>query len=237
MKLKFKILFEDPHLLVLSKPAGLLSQGEHTGQDNLVDELRKYWGRPYVGLIHRLDRNTSGLMVVAKRTKAANRLTAELQKGSLKRSYRAWVWTSDPQNPLPLSLPEGTLWKDLVLKNESTNQVRVVGLTSPGASNAKTAILKVSLVSSGMWKTHPVHLFEYNLETGRSHQIRVQSTHHGFPLVGDPKYGDNSDVASPKAWIDRVALHSYKMEFPHPMSKEILRYEEPLPKDMILPTS
>src|SRR4051812_21602955 len=86
-----KILFEDPHLLVLDKPAGLLSQGEKTGDENLVDWLRQYLGRPYVGLVHRLDRNTSGVMVIAKRTKSASRLTEALQAGKIDRSYLAWV--------------------------------------------------------------------------------------------------------------------------------------------------
>src|SRR6476646_8222582 len=86
-----KIIFEDPNLIVLSKPAGLLSQGEHKGDPNLVDWLRIYLGRPYVGLVHRLDRNTSGIMVVAKRTKAAQRLTEQLQSGKLERTYLAWL--------------------------------------------------------------------------------------------------------------------------------------------------
>src|SRR3954468_14683249 len=86
-----RILFEDTHLIVLAKPAGLLSQGEHTGGENLVDWLREYLGRPYVGLVHRLDRNTSGIMIVAKRTKSANRLTEALREGALEREYLAWV--------------------------------------------------------------------------------------------------------------------------------------------------
>ena len=86
-----QIIFEDPHLVVLAKPAGLLSQGEVTEDFNLVDWLKVYFGRNYVGLIHRLDRNTSGIMVVAKRTKSAQRLTLSLQKDQIERSYLAWV--------------------------------------------------------------------------------------------------------------------------------------------------
>src|SRR6185437_13087446 len=86
-----EILYEDTHLIVLSKPAGMLSQGEITGSRNLVDWLRSYLDRHYVGLIHRLDRNTSGAMVIAKRTKSAQRLTASLEKGEIARSYLAWV--------------------------------------------------------------------------------------------------------------------------------------------------
>src|SRR6476620_8069363 len=106
-----KIIFEDQHLIVLSKPAGLLSQGEHKGDENLVDWLRAYLGRPYVGLVHRLDRNTSGLMVVAKRTKSAQRLTDSLQKGDLERTYLAW---------LVGNLKETVQWQHSLVKDPKT---------------------------------------------------------------------------------------------------------------------
>ena len=86
-----KIIFEDKNIIVLDKPAGLLSQGDISGEKNLVDWLRRLLGRHYVGLVHRLDRNTSGIMVVAKRTKAAKRLSASLQEGQLNRIYLAWI--------------------------------------------------------------------------------------------------------------------------------------------------
>src|SRR3954466_7112299 len=128
MPLSPKILFEDQHLVVLSKPAGLLSQGEKTGDENLVDWLRGYFGRNYVGLIHRLDRNTSGLMVVAKRTKSAQRLTDALQDGSLKRTYLAWV-VGDLRAP--------TTWEHWLLKDEAKNVVRAVAKETPGAKSAR----------------------------------------------------------------------------------------------------
>jgi 23S rRNA pseudouridine1911/1915/1917 synthase len=92
-----KILFEDTHVIVLSKPAGMLSQGDISGDESLVDWLRTYLGRNYVGLIHRLDRNTSGIMIIGKRSKSANRLTESLQKGDLERSYIAIVEGSTPE--------------------------------------------------------------------------------------------------------------------------------------------
>lgn len=109
------ILFEDAHLVVLCKPAGLLSQGEHTGDNNLVDHLRKYFGRHYVGLVHRLDRNTSGIMVVAKRSKSAERLTKALQTGTLRRSYLGWiegVLFSGKNKETPL------VWEDWLYRDE-----------------------------------------------------------------------------------------------------------------------
>src|SRR4051812_11205360 len=118
-----KIIFEDPHLIVLSKPSGLLSQGEKSGDQNLVDWLRAYFGRHYVGLIHRLDRNTSGIMVVAKRSKSANRITLALQQGKLRRIYLAWL--------------EGELvgkkrWLHFVKKDEARNLVQIVSSPSDG---------------------------------------------------------------------------------------------------------
>jgi 23S rRNA pseudouridine1911/1915/1917 synthase len=208
-----RILFEDQHLLVLSKPAGMLSQGEHTGDENLVDWLRGYLGRPYVGLIHRLDRNTSGVMVVAKRTKAAQRLTNALQNDQLHRTYRAW---------LVGTLKSSVRWIHFLSKNEKTNVVTVV------PRGGKQAILKAKPIAYGNWNQTQLTLAEIQLETGRSHQIRVQSAHEGYPLLGDQKYGRMKGTPD----FPRVALHSYRIEFPHPMSQEILSFEDPLPKDL-----
>ena len=208
-----KILFEDTHLLVLDKPAGLLSQGDTTGDENLVDWLRQYLGRPYVGLIHRLDRGTSGIMVVAKRSKAANRLTESLQAGRLTRTYVAWL--------------EGTLeaparWRHFLKKDEAKNLVRVVRGAGEGA---KEAVLSVRPERAGLWLGNPLTLATFVLETGRSHQIRAQAAHEGHPLLGDLKYGSASKFGRP-------ALHSLRLRLDHPMSGEWLEFEAELPEDM-----
>ncbi len=218
------IIFEDTHLLVIDKPAGLLSQGERTGDDNLVDWLRQYLGRPYVGLVHRLDRNTSGLMVVAKRTKSAQRLTESLQKGELEREYLAW---------LVGELPMGSThrWSHWLLKDGDTNRVRVVARAGGGA---KEAVLYATAIARGQWEGHPLTLTELKLETGRSHQIRVQSSYAGYPVLGDSKYGA-SRAPSPSLVprFERTALHSHRLRFPHPMAKtEWLSFESPLPEDL-----
>jgi 23S rRNA pseudouridine1911/1915/1917 synthase len=210
------ILFEDTHLVVLDKPAGLLSQGEHTGDLNLVDWLRGYFGRHYVGLVHRLDRNTSGLMVVAKRTKSAQRLTESLQKGALRRSYITWV---DGKVGGPLRL------KHFLLKNEKTNEVRVV---PEGTRGAKVALLDARPVGTGCYAGCDLTLLEVELETGRSHQIRVQLAAAGHPLLGDRKYAKKTALHG----FPRPALHSCRIEFPHPMGGEAVRIECPLPTDM-----
>lgn len=215
------ILFEDNHLIVLSKPSGLLSQGEKTGDANVVDWLRERWGRPYVGLIHRLDRNTSGLMVVAKRTKAAQRLTDALQSDRLARRYLAWLHGTPPEH---------FRWNHQLVKDEATNKVRAIRVeTQEGAKSSRHATLTGRSLRRCRWKHQAVTLVELTLETGRSHQIRVQSSESGHPVLGDRKYG--SDDRFP-----RLALHSYRLSFPHPMQKgqpdELMEFEDPLPPEL-----
>jgi 23S rRNA pseudouridine1911/1915/1917 synthase len=214
-----KILLEDPNVIVISKPPGLLSQGEHLGENNVVDWLRKYLGRPYVGLIHRLDRNTSGIMVVAKRTKAAQRLTTALQEGKIIRTYLAWIIGR---------LEKEKRWKHQLKKNEKTNLVKVV------PTGGKDAALMVQPLSQLLWKGTSLTLAEFKLETGRSHQIRVQAAFEGFPLLGDHKYGSEHDSFRRAPTFPRVALHSFHLEFPHPITHEIIRLDDPLPLDLDL---
>jgi len=213
----FEIIFEDQHLIVLSKAPGVLSQGDISGEPSLVEHLREHFGRHYVGLIHRLDRNTSGLMIVAKRSKSAERLTDQLQKGILVRKYRAVLEGI-------LTVP--ATWKQSLLKNEKTNEVRVVPAGTPGS---KAASLKVLPIKNFDFKGDSFTLAEFELETGRSHQIRVQSATMKYPLIGDTKYGS----AHGKSLFSRPALHSCYLEFEHPITKEKMAYSELVAKDWI----
>ena len=210
---EIRIIAEDNHYVVISKPAGLLSQGDVSGDESIVTYFQKLWGRPYVGLVHRLDRNTSGIMVVAKRSKAAQRLTDSLQKDEIKRTYFAWV---EGTPPATLKLTH------YLEKNEKTNTVNVFARPKPGA---KEAILTAKKVRSTQLSGKTISLLEIILDTGRSHQIRAQLAFEGFPIVGDKKYG--SEMREP-----RPALHSFSIEFPHPTTQEILRFEDPLPKEL-----
>lgn len=205
-----EIIFEDVHVIVLSKPSGLLSQSSKAGDFNLVTWTRSHVGRHYVGLIHRLDRETSGLMVLAKRSKAAERLTRSLQSGQIDRHYQAFI---HGKLEAPLSLSDW-LWKD-----EDRNFTRIVVPHTPGSKYAQTQINPIQYIPE-----HNLTLVECILETGRSHQIRAQCAHAGFPLLGDQKYGHPD-------FYHRVALHSFFLQFPHPMSGELLSFKIPVPKD------
>lgn len=207
-----KVLFEDVHLIVIEKPAGLLTQGDRTGDDSVVEWARRRFGRPFVGLVHRLDRGTSGLLVVAKRTKSANRLTEALQSGKLERSYLAWVEGK---------IDEPKTWRHSLLKDEATNTVRVV---PPGTVGSKRAELILEPQRHGSFGHQTVTLVRFTLQTGRSHQIRAQAKAEKHPLVGDLKYGS-------RVHARRVALHSAELRFPHPMSGETLSFKSELPHD------
>lgn len=210
-----KILFEDPHLVVLDKPAGLLSQGEHTGDENLVDWLRGHFGRHYVGLVHRLDRNTSGLMVVAKRTKSAQRLTEALLQNRIRREYLAW---------LRGRLSGTARWEHRLEKDIERNLVRV---TNSGGQPSALRVTPIEVIRNPLDPSTELTLARFCLETGRSHQIRVQAAAEKHPLLGDVKYGPR--LPSP---ITRPALHSARLEFPHPISGKVMVYELDLPADM-----
>ncbi len=213
-----KIYFEDQHLIVLSKEPGLLSQGESTGDENLVDLLRVRFQRNYVGLVHRLDRNTSGLMVVAKRSKSAERLTEQLQDGRLIRKYHAILWGT---------IPEGTteIWEHSLLKNKNTNEVKVV---KPGTPESKAARLKIKSLKNFTDQNCALTLASFELQTGRSHQIRVQSAAMKHPLIGDTKYGT---IETGCKLFHRPALQSCYLSFHHPMSAEVLEFSENFPQD------
>ncbi|HAR44394.1 MAG TPA: hypothetical protein DCS07_17485, partial [Bdellovibrionales bacterium] len=121
-------------------------------------------------------------------------------------------------------------WKHLLLKDPRTNRVRVLKSGSERSSERpKEAVLSLRPLKSGVWKSQPLTLAEFKLETGRSHQIRVQAAAEGFPLLGDPKYGSGKTLD-----FGRPALHSIELQFKHPISGELLTFEAPLAPDMKL---
>ena len=176
-----KVIYEDNHLLVVEKPVNILSQGDNTNDDDMVNLLKKYLkekynkpGNVFVGLVHRLDRPVGGCMVFAKTSKAASRLSEQVRNKSFKKTYRAVIHGN-------MNKKEDDLL-DYLYKNKKTNMVSVV---SKNTKDAKDARLSYETLSS----QKGMSLVQIDLQTGRPHQIRVQFASRKHPLFGDQRYG------------------------------------------------
>lgn len=214
------ILYEDNHCLAVNKPAGLLAQGDATGERSLVDEARDYLksryqkpGNVFVGLVHRLDRPTSGVVLLARTSKGADRLSAQFREGSVEKVYWAVV--------------EGTVaseageWHDTLLKDERRNVVSVV---PEGTPKGRPAVLAYQVLGRAPGRTW----VEVRPVTGRSHQIRVQLAARGFPIVGDRKYGAKSSLTASDGG-GRIALHARSITFRHPTRPESISIAAEVP--------
>jgi 23S rRNA pseudouridine1911/1915/1917 synthase len=217
-----EILYEDNHCLATNKPAGLLAQGDDTGERSLVDEAAAYLkdkyakpGNVFIGLVHRLDRPTSGVVVLARTSKAAARLSKQFHDGDVEKLYWAIVEGNCPDD-------EG-VWSDTLRKDELQNVVSVV---PPGTQGGREAALAFRVVER---LRHTCRL-EIRPATGRSHQIRVQLASRGLPVVGDRKYGAASTLIA----LDgrpRIALHARELTFSHPISRAAISLIAPVPAD------
>lgn len=208
--MKINIIYEDNHLLVVEKPINIPTQEDNSKDKDLLNILKDYIkekynkpGNVYLGLVHRLDRPVGGVMVFAKTSKAASRLSEQVRKNEFNKIYNA-VCIGNLSN-------EGRL-EDKLLKDTKRNIVRV-------DKNGKQAILNYKKLK----QQNNLTLVEINLETGRSHQIRVQMSHNNTPLYGDQKYNKTSKVG------EQLALFAKKLEFIHPVTKELMTFELPLP--------
>lgn len=214
------ILLEDNHLLALDKPAGLLAQGDATGDRSVVDVaadyLRHRYNKPgnvYVGLIHRLDRPVSGVILLAKTSKAASRLSAQFRDREVEKLYLALVEGSP--------IHETGDWTDSLRKDERNNRVEVV---NDGSGDRATLAYRVVGRSRGLT------LVELRPTTGRGHQLRVQLASRGLPIVGDRKYGARTSLTAEDGGF-RIALHAHGLDFNHPTRDERIALRSPLPKD------
>lgn len=207
---KLNIIYEDNHLLVVEKPINIPVQEDSSNDKDLLNALKEYIkekynkpGNVYLGLVHRLDRPVGGIMVFAKTSKAASRLSEQIRVKSFKKIYNAVVIGKINES--------GTLI-DKLLKDTKRNIVKV-------DDNGKESILKYKLLD---YKDN-LSLVEIELLTGRSHQIRVQMSHFGYPLYGDQKYNKNAVVGN------QIALFASKIEFEHPTTHKLLTFSLPLP--------
>jgi 23S rRNA pseudouridine1911/1915/1917 synthase len=210
------ILYEDNHLIAVVKPVGTVVQADDSNDYDLLNEIKEYRrinenkpGNVFVGLIHRLDRMVGGVMVFAKTSKAAGRLSEQVRTRNVRKLYMAVVRSDE--------LPGGVM-EDYLLKDPVSNTSRVVHGTLPGAKHAR---LRYSVLS----KVDGLSLVSIELDTGRSHQIRVQFASRGWPLVGDVKYGlETGGTRGPALW-------SYLMGIEHPISKEPMEFAELPPNE------
>ena len=205
------ILYEDNHVLVCVKPMNIPAQADNSKDLDLLTLLKQYMkekyqkpGNVYLGLVHRLDRPVSGIMVFAKTSKAASRLSEQVRNHTFQKEYHAVV-ENDIENI--------GKYHDYLLKDTKTNITKV-------DSKGKEAILTFEKVKYD--KKTNLSLVKIHLKTGRSHQIRVQFSHHNHPLYGDQKYNQNAKVGQ------QIALCATGITFIHPTTKESMNFQIPL---------
>ena len=213
-----KVIYEDNHLLVVEKPVNILSQGDNTNDNDMVNLLKKYLkekynkpGNVFVGLVHRLDRPVGGCMVFAKTSKSASRLSEQVRNKSFKKTYRAVIHGNMNKKSDNLL--------DYLYKNKKTNMVSVV---SKNTREAKDARLSYETLDS----QKGFSLVQIDLQTGRPHQIRVQFSSRKHPLFGDQRYGQHLNKVG-----QQIALWSYKIEIQHPPTKEKMEFVCDVPKE------
>ena len=200
------IIYEDNHLLVVDKPINIPMQEDDSKDDDLLSLCKKYIkekynkpGNVYLGLVHRLDRPVSGVCVFARTSKAASRLTKQVQDHTFKKQYLAIVEDN--------GLKDSGHFEDYLLKDSKTNTVKV-------DPKGKLAILDYTVIS----RKDNLALVKVDLKTGRSHQIRVQFSSRNHPLWGDQRYNKNAIVGQ------QIALHSHSLSFNHPITNELLTF-------------
>lgn len=213
------VFYEDNHVIIAYKPAGVLSQADGSNSPDMLTILKSYLkekynkpGQVFLGLVHRLDRPVAGVMVFAKTSKGASRISEQIRNHEFEKRYRL---IADGKVGNPLS--SGTL--DSYLTKDSKNNFSRGSKTS--GKESKECQLEYKVLDIAQYKGREISLVEVLLITGRSHQIRVQFSDEGHPLIGDSKY--NTSITS--SWASSVCLESFYLGFKHPTSKETMVFE------------
>ena len=209
MNKKLEILYEDNHIIVVVKPYNILSQADNTNDIDMLSMLKMYIkekynkpGNVYLGLVHRLDRPVGGIMVFAKTSKAASRLSEQVRERKLKKRYLAVV--------------------NGIIKNDNDELINYIVKCKDNSSKitvkdeGQIAKLKYTVLERNIKEN--LTLVDIDLETGRHHQIRVQMANIGHTLYGDQRYGKQDKK--------QIALFSYELEFIHPVNKELMKFEK-----------
>lgn len=212
------ILYEDNHIIAVNKTTSEIVQGDKTGDEPLSETLKRFLkekynkpGEVFIGVIHRLDRPVSGVVIFAKTSKALARLNDMFKNKEMEKTYWAIVQNKPKET-------EGRL-EHFLIRNEKQNKSYAYPTEKP---NSKKSILTYKLIAS----SERYHLLEINLETGRHHQIRCQLASMGCAIKGDLKYG--APRSNPNGGI---SLHARKVKFIHPVSKQNIEITAPVPED------
>lgn len=211
--MNLKVIYEDNHIIVVEKPSNIPSQGDKTEDTDMLTIIKEYLkekynkpGNVYLGLVHRLDRPVGGVMIFAKTSKAASRLSNQVREKVFKKEYLAIVDRKPEKN-------KGTL-ENYLLKNEKTNTSKIVKENTPGSKYAKLEyeVLKYN-------EEIDLSLLKILLHTGRHHQIRVQLAGMGHSICGDQKYGTRGRGK-------QISLWAYKLTIEHPITKESMTFTD-----------
>lgn len=210
--IQLRVLYEDNHIVVVLKPQNVPTQADSSGDPDLLSMVKEYVkqkynkpGNAFIGLVHRLDRPTGGVMVFARTSKAAQRLCEQIQAGDFEKKYLA-VTVGCPR------WPQSRL-SDWLVKDEANNMVRVAPARVEGA---KLAELDYKVVETA----DKISLLDIKLLTGRSHQARVQLSNMGTPIFGDAKYGGDTLAKG-----HNLALWAYQITFSHPTTKQTMVFK------------
>ena len=223
---EFPLLFEDDSLMAIDKPAGVAVHGGSGVSFGVIEQLRR--ARPsarLLELVHRLDRETSGVLLVAKKRSALKNLQDQFRERETGKTYLALVQGQWPSNRKVIDMP---LEKFLIAKGESEGErrVRVVAKDDPNGMRAITLVKVARLIGS-------CTLLEVTIKTGRTHQIRVHLASLGHPILGDDKYGDfERNREWHKAGLQRMFLHAWRLQFIHPQTLRPVNLESPLPPEL-----
>lgn len=219
-KKNLQVLYEDNHIIIINKRSGDITQGDRTGDKPLSDIVKEYikekynkGGNVFLGVVHRLDRPTSGVIIFARTSKALERLNKMLRDKKIDKTY--WAVVKNYPNK------EKDTLINFLKKNSKNNKSSVF---NKEISGSKRAILHYQIIT----KLDNYSLLEVDLETGRHHQIRAQLSAIGYPVKGDLKYGFNRSNKD-----GSIHLHARKIEFIHPVSKEKIKVIAPTPNEVI----
>lgn len=227
-----QIVYEDEAVLVIRKPAGLATESAGIGQKDVVSELKNYVAKknpgkmPYLGIVHRLDQPVEGLLVFAKTKKAAENLTAQLGKGTLKKEYLAVVCGKVPENTGRL-VDYLAKEKGMAVVKNATDAKTEKDVDAQAGKAADPQAKKAVLTYTKKAETEKFTLLAVQIETGRFHQIRAQLSHAGFPILGDEKYGsEESKELSREKKIRFTALCAAYLSFRHPVTGKFMAFTQ-----------